>query len=84
MLVVLQTCQDLGLEFALTYRHAWHPASFTDPATLCLDRSSSQHSTESTMRLLKLSAFALAAETAYGYLDTSPFFMFSTSEYDPS
>ena len=34
------------------------------------------------MRLLKLSAIALALETAYGYLDTSPFFMFSTSEYD--
>lgn len=34
------------------------------------------------MRLLKLGALALAAETAYGYLDTSPFFMFSTSEYE--
>ncbi len=34
------------------------------------------------MRLLTLSALALAAETAYGYLDTSPFFMFSTSEYE--
>ena len=34
------------------------------------------------MRLLKLSALALAVESAYGYLDTSPFFMFSTSEYE--
>lgn len=33
------------------------------------------------MRLLRLSALALVAECAYGYLDTTPFFMFSTSEY---
>ncbi|EXJ78977.1 hypothetical protein A1O3_08477 [Capronia epimyces CBS 606.96] len=32
------------------------------------------------MRLFRLCAFALAAECAYGYLDTTPFFMFSTSE----
>ncbi|KIW17405.1 hypothetical protein PV08_04599 [Exophiala spinifera] len=32
------------------------------------------------MRLLRLSALALAAGSAHGYLDTSPFFMFSTSE----
>ncbi|KAL6250441.1 hypothetical protein RBB50_002743 [Rhinocladiella similis] len=32
------------------------------------------------MRLLRLSALALAAGSAHGYLDTTPFFMFSTSE----
>ncbi|RMZ81935.1 hypothetical protein DV737_g2303, partial [Chaetothyriales sp. CBS 132003] len=32
------------------------------------------------MHLLSLSALALAASTASAYLDTSPFFMFSTSE----
>ncbi|KIX00160.1 uncharacterized protein Z518_10297 [Rhinocladiella mackenziei CBS 650.93] len=32
------------------------------------------------MHLLRLCALALAAECAYGYLDTTPFFMFSTSE----
>lgn len=35
------------------------------------------------MRLIQLSAVALLAELAHGYLDTSPFFMFSTSEYAP-
>jgi hypothetical protein len=33
------------------------------------------------MRLLGLCALALAAGRAHGYLDTAPFFMFSTSEY---
>ncbi|OAL29445.1 hypothetical protein AYO20_09182 [Fonsecaea nubica] len=32
------------------------------------------------MRLFRLCALALAAECAHGYLDTTPFFMFSTSE----
>ncbi|OCT46529.1 hypothetical protein CLCR_02021 [Cladophialophora carrionii] len=32
------------------------------------------------MRLLGLCALALAARNAHGYLDTAPFFMFSTSE----
>ncbi|EXJ96466.1 hypothetical protein A1O1_01592 [Capronia coronata CBS 617.96] len=32
------------------------------------------------MRLFGLCALALAAECAHGYLDTTPFFMFSTSE----
>ncbi|OAP62460.1 hypothetical protein AYL99_04663 [Fonsecaea erecta] len=32
------------------------------------------------MRLFRLCALALAAECAHGYLDTAPFFMFSTSE----
>jgi hypothetical protein len=34
------------------------------------------------MRSLQVAALALAAsQSAYGYVDTSPFFMFSTSEY---
>lgn len=36
------------------------------------------------MRLLKLCALALVAETVHGYLDTAPFFMLSTSEYVPA
>ncbi|KIX93349.1 uncharacterized protein Z520_10992 [Fonsecaea multimorphosa CBS 102226] len=32
------------------------------------------------MRLIRLCALALAAECAHGYLDSTPFFMFSTSE----
>lgn len=33
------------------------------------------------MHLFKLGLLALVVEQAYGYLDASPFFMFSTSEY---
>ena len=33
------------------------------------------------MRLTKLCLLALASDLAYGYLDASPFFMFSASEY---
>lgn len=33
------------------------------------------------MRITELTLLALASKLAYGYLDTSPFFMFSTSEY---
>jgi hypothetical protein len=36
--------------------------------------------TAASMRIRKLAVLALAAELVYGYLDTSPFFMFSTSE----
>ena len=38
---------------------------------------------QAAMHLFKLGLFALAAEQAYGYLDTSPFFIFSTSECVP-
>ena len=33
------------------------------------------------MRITKLALLALVAERVYGYLDSSPFFLFSTSEY---
>ena len=49
-------------------------------AALIISELSQSYNTFAIMRLLPLSALALAASPAYAYLDTSPFFMFSTSE----